>query len=258
MSDADTELPPAIREADEILESQNRAIARMMAGIMVLMLGLLASAFADFEPGIMIGVMGTLTWAFGNAGLMARNSVAVRRAMDLKKTWDQRQIMRELDDVDPDLRHEPEPTDPRWLAVSTLLGRIDSLGADAHVREVVLAVETRLRGLLSDIAVIDEAVAADAALGGDGGERQERLEAARQAKEKIADRLIGCIRDLHVELAVRDSDKADPILNQLESLVMQVEAEAEVEAVATERSETADALDRAQRFKRARQAHRES
>ena len=77
--------------------------------------------------------------------------------------------------------------------------------------------------------------------------------------EQIAERLIEHVRDLHVELAVQESGSADPILDQLESLVMQVEAEAEVDAVGKETSTTSEEDEEARRrAAKARQAQRES
>lgn len=261
MSKSGPKLPPSIVQANQVLAAQTRAGTGMMGGMAAMMILMFVSAFADFEPGVMVGVLGIITWALGIGALMARNSVAIKRATDIKKAWDQRQIMRELDAADPEPRAAADPEDPRWLAVSTLLARMAGMGLDEHTGEVIAAVEDRLRLLLTDMAAIDEAVAADAALGGDGSARQERLLSARYTKEKTADRLIDCVRDLHVELAVRDSDKADPILNLLESLVLQVEAEAEVEGASTPadgHSETRGAVARAQAFRRARQSQRES
>ncbi len=257
MSDR-AELPPAVREANEVLAAHNRSVARLLGGIALVVAVLLGSAYAEYEVGMMIAAFAAVGWPLAYAAWMSQSTEAVRRATDIKKSWDQRHITRELDQYDPEPPPEIEPTDPRWIAVATLLGRIDSLGGDPHAREVVAAVEKRLRGLLADIAIIDDALAADAALGGEGGARQERLASAKYAKEKIVDRLIDCIRDLHVELAVRDIGKADPILQQLESLVMQVEAEAEVDGVGSEVSPVPDEADERRAARRARQAQRES
>jgi hypothetical protein len=249
MSDDNAELPAPIREANEAIQHQDWSMKRMLGGTAAMTALMFGSMVAGFDPGVVVGITGVFAWTLGNAAVMAPNAARWRTAGELMKNWRQRQLSQELNALDAPAPSEPEPSDPRWKAVSMLLSRVNSLGADDHVREVVLAVEGRLRTLLNDISVIDEAIAADSALGGETNERHERLESAKEAKETIAKRLIDCVRDLHVEMAVRDSGKADPMLERLESLVMQVEADAEVDGVGDddERRRMAQSARKAQR-----------
>ena len=223
------DVPTLVQEARELVAQQSRQIRIMMGGL-VGSLGLMLAAGAAGHEAVAAASVGLLiSWTIGNVIWIARKEQDTLLAHNVLKTYEERKLIKDLEAVEV---VELSPEDPRWSALSKLLSRIDAMGATDEVTTLVKAVEDRLRHLLEDIAVVTEAERADLELGGESdSSRQQKLRGARLTKEAIADKLINTVRDLHVELAVRDDIAADPILQQLQSLVMQVEAEAEVDDV---------------------------
>ena len=230
---------------------QRQGVVTMLAGMGVIMTGILVgAAFNAPDPVIITGAGGMIAWAVGMSAWMARHATGWKRAHDVITEWDRRQLVADLGELEPTRVEEPD--DPRWQNIRTLIARIRELaGDDSHVVEVAGDVEGKLRGLLEDQATLREAIEADAALGGDSEgarARTERLRQALEARSATSDRLVEAIRDLHVELAVRDAS-TDPLVDRLESLLSQVEAEAEVVSVGSD-SERAEKA----RLARARQS----
>lgn len=223
------DVPTRVQEARALVSQQNRQLMIMMGGTVGSLGLMLGAGAAGYQMVAAASVGLTIAWTLGNVLWMARKGTEAALAHNLLKTYEERSLIKDLEAREV---VDPSPEDPRWSALSKLLSRIQTISATDEVTTLVKAVEDRLRHLLEDIAVVTEAERADLDLGGEADSaRQQKLRRARLAKEAIADRLINTVRDLHVELAVRDDSAADPILQQLQSLVMQVEAEAEVDDV---------------------------
>lgn len=223
------ELPTRIQQAKVLVSQQNRHLMIMMVGLMGSLVLMFGAGIGGYDSVAAASVLLLLTWIFGNVIWMARKGQDAKFAHKVLKTYEERNLAKDLERLDV---VDASLDDPRWSALSKLLSRIDTLGASDEFTPLVKAVRDRLRHVLEDIAVVTETERADLALGGKpDSSRQQKLRGARLAKEAIADKLINTVRDLHVELAIRDNNAADPILQQLQSLVMQVEADVEVDDV---------------------------
>ena len=260
MADHSDELPETVRQAQETVDGQQKAMMRMMGGVMAIMIAVLVLAGVGAPDGGIISMIAIMmAWILGNIGMVSRSATEAARAQNILKEWDRQAIADELGTAGVPVTTESaatEPDDPRWQAVITLLGRIRELaGDDAHTIEVAEEVKTKLRGLIEDQATLVSAIEADRALGGDSESaraRSQRLENAMKARSATAERLVEAIRDLHVELAVRDAS-ADPIVDRLEALLDQVEAEAEVASVGSGEREEKARMAQAQKMARTRE-----
>lgn len=235
MSDPERDLPVPVQRAQKAMDDQRATTLRMMGGMMAMMITIVLGAGAGLpDGGILALVASMMIWILIHVVLMGRSSTEWQRARTVLQEWDRKTITTELAQALRRPSPQEDLDDPRWQAVTTLLARIRELaGDDAHTVEVSEEVRTRLRGLIEDQATLRSAIEADRALGGDSDaaqQRTSRLEEALTKREGTANRLVEAIRDLHVELAVRDAS-ADPIVDRLEALLDQVEAEAEIASV---------------------------
>ena len=97
------------------------------------------------------------------------------------------------------------------------------------MRRLIDAVRAQLRSLLVDLQALEGALTDERALGGDPDHpRTLKLQTALATKTETADRLINVVRDLHVELAVADGHGSQPLLEALQKLAHEAEADAEV------------------------------
>lgn len=259
----DTLLPKPVRDAQLSQLEQRRYLTRTLVGTFAFLTAMMVAAFAD-APDVYVAasLVGMLGWFGGHMVLLATKATDWQRSHKTLEAWDNRQLASELDQHAGPVA-APEPEDPRWASVRTLVDRIRELAADdPHTVAVAQEVLAKLRGMTADLGVLRDAIEADAALGAEteaARARAERLQTALDRRSATADRLVEAIRDLHVELAVRDAS-SDPIVDRLESLLAQVEAESELAAlgsapVPTER--TAEAPSEADRRQQAQRAARQ-
>ncbi|MEQ1505857.1 MAG: hypothetical protein ABMB14_26720, partial [Myxococcota bacterium] len=105
------------------------------------------------------------------------------------------------------------------------LARIDALGADDGVDRVTAQAVDQLRALVADLALLEASVAAES-----DPHRRATLEAAAARSGDQLDGLLGSLRTLHAELAVRAADGG--VAADVGDLVQRVAATSEVDAAA--------------------------
>lgn len=218
--------PTQIRQARQVLAARDTLNGRFMLWVGVFMAAIVGAAATGVEPLIFstIGIYAAGAGAF--AWRTTQNRSEVNRSKALVEAWESQSVLDQIAATDP------IPDDPRWEALSNVLARVRQLGDD-HAREVADTAEGRLKAWMRDLASLQEALEAEKALGGESP-RGERLLVAQQAKQAQFDRLVEGLRDLHVELAVREASSVDPLVDRIEDLLAVAEAETEVEALSQE------------------------
>ena len=243
-------VPPSVEAAQIAINASQKHSTRMIGGIMGMILIAIGANFLQLpELVAQVSVFGMVGWGLGYSLYIARQSAGWRTAQKVVDEW-QRQLLRAEAGWESEPQQEDEPpADPRWSSLHALLVRIRKLAGDAdHLADVARQLEVRLRDLLADQAALLTAVDAERALG--EGEAHDRrlgqLEEAASARAQAADQLVEAVRDLHVQLTVRDASM-DPVVEQLQALLAQTEAETELASAQAARGARMDAAARAQR-----------
>ncbi len=238
---ADPTEPAPVAEARQIMSTQDAFVKRILGGSFAMAAAILAISLtgAGGEVAAIATTIGFGAFMIGTMAHASRHTEAWRSAAATLKEWDRRKLSVALDQTAPTTSAPlADPDDERWPAMRTILDRVRALGAGtesaAHVDEVTHAVEERLRAMLLDVATVREALEAERSLGGDGeatASRIARLDDALAVREGTVSQLVEHLRELHVELTLLDASALDPVVAELERLVLQVGAEREVDDV---------------------------
>jgi len=133
------------------------------------------------------------------------------------------------------------PSDQRWDAAIVLLDRVIRLSeSDPALIDTAQRMVSMLFSLYEDIRGLDQTVAADRVLEGEGelSERYHRLVAIRTRREAEIDMLLNGLRDLHLEMS--EQPHIGPLQERLTEMMDRLEADREVARVAGFRSKVVD------------------
>ena len=217
MSSVD-QVPEAIREAKRINRNAMLASFGFAVGWIPLV-GLGKSI--GFDTGSMI-----LGW-FGLMGVAAffTNWGKVNQAYALLKAYDEQQAEEALANAVPSL----DTDDPMHAIASRIK---DLAQGDEAVLKLVDDLLLQVNKAQQDLVSLTDAVQAEVELGGaEDGPRLARLQAVAGAKQRVMDQLSGAMRDLHVELTVRQNDDHGDLISQVRDVLDGISAETEVEQV---------------------------
>ena len=135
------------------------------------------------------------------------------------------------------------PNDQRWNAMVVLLERVVQISDyDPGMLDTARRMVSLLITLYEDLHSLDQTIAADRVLDGDGemSERYYRLVAIRTRREAEIDHLLNGLRDLNLEMS--EDPNIGPLQERLTEMMDRLEAEREIARVSGFRK---DVLNRA-------------
>ena len=133
---------------------------------------------------------------------------------------------------------------------------IELSGEDDHVREMVDGLLGHLDSLQRDAETLRQAIALDEEVLGERQEGTTRLGMALDRKEQAIERLALALRDLHVELTIRDEGDHSATYRRVDDLLATLSAEREVTATMRDREARPQAAEEDDRVRRAAAAKR--
>ena len=235
----DEKRPEAVIDAESVLKRETYKDvggSLLFSGAILGLVGaaaagvLPAEAFLPLFPGITIAFIG---WTMVNKNRMARR---VRHAKSVIQVYDEKSVALQMahEIISPEYG-DLAIADERWPNVRQMIERVRKLSeADLNTQTVIDDISTYLIEQFRDLQSLSEAIQAESSMSEDTEDcavRLGKLQSAYDRSNTRIIRLIGALRDVHVELTMRDAHTTEGLTQTLRDLFHQLQADNEVSAV---------------------------
>ena len=235
----DTEKPELIRDAEAFLKQYafREVAVSVLFTAAVLLSTFGAPAFGLVGMGIGLGgsfaaFIGYLIWKSWALGARKAEAVSLVETYNSKKAA----LMIAQDIISPE-QSDLGIQDKRWDGTKALLGRVRKLaGGDATTLIVIDDIAEYLIDAFQAVASLEDGLKAERALDQETPDclaRQARIQTKLDQRNQQADALISALRDVHVELTMRDDGDHEGLSEKLRDVFFRVQAENEVREDAT-------------------------
>lgn len=224
---------PSYLKPDELTAATHRMRSMSMQTWLFWVLWLPATLLIATLSGLIgLGIMGQLAIA-----MVAMVTLAAGRIF----WWMQQRPLRVQARKDIQ-RWSRTPNDQRWNAMVVLLERVVQISDyDSGMLDTARRMVSLLITLYEDLHSLDQTIAADRVLDGDGemSERYYRLVAIRTRREAEIDLLLNGLRDLNLEMS--EAPNIGPLQERLTEMMDRLEAEREIARVSGFRKDVLNA-----------------
>jgi hypothetical protein len=197
----------------------------------------LLAAYTDMSPLWPLGSIFGLGTALGLWFSRLRTKVRIPEAYEVVRIYKQRQLEVVQQEFQAAISTETagEALPPEH-PLHGIAARVRELGGDdQRVSKLVDSLLAKLDAVGQDADTLREAVATQQALATSGDDpRIERLAGVLADKEALFAQLTGALRDLHVELTIRENEDHEVLFEQVSDLLAGLSAETEVAQVVTD------------------------
>ena len=231
-----SEKPDVIRNAEAFIkkEAQQGLGVTFLYGVFttILIFGVASEMmpfilFAMAMGGSTAGWLGYVLWS------QSANAEKMTEAKSLVSTYnDKLASLLIAQDTSPKKHIDFNTDDERWEGTRSLLERVQKMaGEDAAIRSVVDDIAEYLIGAFQALQSLEHGLKAEQDLNQDTPEcdaRQARILGKLTQRNQQVDALISALRDVHVELTMREDGNHEGLSEQLRDVFFRVQAENEV------------------------------
>lgn len=235
----DEKRPEVVIDAEQVLKRETYKDVGGSVLFTAAIFGSIAAPVSGLLPdGAMLPLLGGITLAFLGWTMINKNRMArtVRNAKSVIQVYDEKNAALKIahDIISPEYG-DVAIADERWANVRQMIERVRKLSeADLDTQTVIDDISTYLIEQFRDLQSLSEAVQAEAAMSEETEDCDARLaklqSAADRANARLT-RLIHALRDVHVELTMRDAHTSEGLTQTLRDLFHQLQADNEVSAI---------------------------
>ena len=235
----DENRPEVVIDAEQVLKRETYKDVGGSVLFTAAVFGSIAAPVSGLLPdGAMLPLLGGITLAFLGWTMINKNRMArtVRHAKSVIQVYEEKNAALKIahDIISPEYG-DVAIADERWANVRQMIERVRKLSeADLDTQTVIDDISTYLIEQFRDLQSLTEAVEAEAAMSEDTEDCATRLaklqSAADRANSRLT-RLIRALRDVHVELTMRDAHTSEGLTQTLRDLFHQLQADNEVSAI---------------------------